>query len=299
MKRISGRHRPRLAIVGCLAFLLWPTHATAQAWLPEKGSFALNLDYADALSKKHYLPDGEEVDVGHTLSQTMALTASYAVSDRVSLMASLPWVRTRYTGERPHPAEVDDGQAHSTVTDLYLAAHFQLALDPVAIAPYVAALVPTHDYATLGHAAPGRGLHEYWLGLYAGKSLHPWIPRTYVQARYNYAFVEEVAGIGHDRSNADLEAGYFLNERVSIRALVNWQKTHGGIDVPIPPSNPLYPYHDQLGAEGHLNVGGGASWTMNDRFGIYCSYMQSIRGENGHKLDRGLSLGVSYVPGVP
>lgn len=299
MKRIAGRHRPRLAIVGCLALVLLPIPATAQAWLPERGSWALNLDYADSLSKKHYLPDGDEVDVGHTRAQTIALTASYAVSDRMNLIASIPWVQTRYTGDRPHPDEVDDGQAHSTVTDLYLAAHFQLILDPVAIAPYVAALVPTQDYATLGHAAPGRGLNEYWVGSFAGKSLHPWIPRTYVQVRYNYAFVEKVAGISHDRSNADLEAGYFLNERVSVRALLSWQTTHGGIDVPIPQSNPLYPYHDQLGAEGHLNVGGGASWALNDRLGIYCSYMQSIRGENGHKLDRGLSLGVSFVPGAP
>jgi hypothetical protein len=295
---VFGRSLPRLAIVGCLALLLMPTTSMAQAWLPQKGDFTLNVDFADTLSTKHYLPDGQEIDVGHTRAQTIALTASYAVTDRFSLVASLPWVQTRYTGDHPHPDEIDNGQAHSTITDLYLAAHFQLSLDPVAIAPYVAALIPTHDYETLGHAAPGRGLSEYWLGFYAGKSLHPWVPRTYVQARYNYAFVERVEGISHDRSNADLEAGYFLNEQVSVRAFVNWQKTHGGIDVPIPPSDPLYPYHDQLGAEGHLNVGAGASWAINDRLGIYCGYMQSIRGENGHKLDRGLNLGMSYVPGV-
>jgi hypothetical protein len=285
----------RFGGICCLAILLLPGSVAAQAWLPGKGELSLNADYADALSKKHYLPDGQEVDVGHTRSQTTALTASYAASDRISLVASLPWVQTRYSGERPHPGEIDDGHSHSTFTDLYLAAHYQLMLEPFALAPYVATVIPTHEYETLGHAAPGRGLNEYWIGFYAGKSLHPWIPRTYVQARYNYAIVEQVAGIGHDRSNIDLEAGYFVNERFSVRALLAWQTTHGGIDVPIPPSDPLFPYHDQLGAEGHLNVGGGASWAINPRLGLYVSYMQSIRGENGHKLDQGLSLGVSYL----
>ena len=43
-------------------------------------------------------------------------------------------------------------------------------------------------------------------------------------------------------------------------------------------------------------MGGGASWAISDRLGIYGNYMRSIRGENGHKLDRGLSLGISYNP---
>jgi len=288
----------RLAAAACVWAALLPAPAASQAWLPEKGALSLDIDYVDTLSRKHYLPDGSEIDVGHTRSRTMSLTASYAVSDWVSLMASLPWVQTQYNGDRPHPGEVDDGHSHSTITDAYLAAHFQLTLDPVAIAPYVAVLIPTHDYPTLGHSAPGRGLNEYWLGFYAGKSLHPWIPRTYVQARYNYAFVEKVAGISHDRSNAALETGYFLSQHVSFRAFVDWQETHGGIDVPIPPSDPLFPYHDQLGAEGHLNIGGGASWTISDQLGIHGSYMRSIRGENGHKLDRGLSLGISYAPAL-
>ena len=280
----------------CIAAWLLPACAMSQAWLPEQGDFSLNLDYANTLSKKHYLPDGSEIDVGHTRAETIAFTASYAVTDRLSVMASLPWIRARYTGDRPHPGEIDSGHPHSTFTDLYLAAHYQLALEPVALAPYVATVIPTHEYETLGHSAPGRGLSEYWIGFYAGKSLHPWIPRTYLQARYNYAIVERVAGISHDRSNVDLEAGYFMNDRFGVRALVAWQKTHGGIDVPIPPTNPLFPYHDQLGAEGHLNVGGGASWTLNRRLGLYASYMKSLRGENGHKLDQGLSVGVSYVP---
>ena len=296
MRFVSGSRLARLAAAGCLSVALLPTPSAAQAWLPEKGDFSLNLAYVNTLSKKHYLPDGQEIDVGHTRVQTISLSASYAVSERINLMAELPWVQTRYTGERPHPGEIDNGHSHSTITDLYLAAHYQLALDPVAIAPYVAAVIPTHDYEILGHSAPGRGLNEYWIGFYAGKSLHSWIPKTYLQARYNYAVVERVAGISHDRSNADLEVGYFLNQRVSVRALAAWQKTHGGIDVPIPPSNALFPYHDQLGAEGHLNVGGGVSWAANRQLGVDISYLHSIRGENGHKLDQGLSLSISYSP---
>ena len=135
----------------------------------------------------------------------------------------------------------------------------------IAFAPYVGVIIPTHDYVTLGHAAPGRGLEEYWLGFYVATSLHQWIPRTYVDFRTNYAFVEEVANVSHDRTNLGLELGYYFNESVSARFFVARQWTHGGIGIPVPPTDPLFPYHDQLAEDEFLNVGGGFSWTLNDR----------------------------------
>ena len=44
------------------------------------------------------------------------------------------------------------------------------------------------------HATPGRGLNEELVGFYTGKSLYQWLPRTYVQLKYAYAFVERRGG---------------------------------------------------------------------------------------------------------
>ncbi len=273
---------------------LCPGVLHAQAWLPQRGSLGASLLYTDTFDTKHYLPDGSEIDVGHMRSQSTFFMVSYSPSDTVLLTAGVPYVRSEYHGAHPHPTRVDDGDYHGTFTDLHVELRYQVLLEPVALAAAVALVEPTHKYPALGHAAPGRDLEEKWLGFFVGKNLDLWVPRTYVQARYSFAFVEPVAGMGHDRSNVDLEVGYFVRPEWSLRGLLYWQRTHGGIDVPIPPSNPLFPYHDQLGAEGYLNAGLGTSFQTSNRINVFLLYNTSLQGKNGHKLGRGMSLGFDY-----
>jgi len=118
-----------------------------------------------------------------------------------------------------------------------------------------------------------------------------------VQLRGNYAFVEEVQDIRHDRINASLEIGYFINQSWNIRALVSRQWTEGGIDVPVPQTSLLFPDHDILAAEEFINVGGGATWIINDRMSVYGLYMEGIEGSNAHKVDHRVSVGFSYGVG--
>jgi len=282
-----------------LILALLPGVSQAQAWLPDKGSFSVSLDFSDILNKKHYNPAGREVDVGHTSLEIVSISGSYSPSDRVLINASLPYVKGRYRGAGGggHDTAIDDGTWHGTITDLQISVHYQVTDGPVAFAPYVGAVIPTHEYVTFGHSAPGRGLEEYWLGFHAATSLHEWIPRTYIQLRGNYSFVEKVQGISHDRSNATLEIGHFLTDSWSARVIVSKQWTHGGIDVPVPLNSPLFPDHDRLAAEEFINVGAGVSWTVNDRVSVYGLYMQSIEGTNAHKVDHRVSLGMSYSVG--
>jgi hypothetical protein len=286
------------AVASCLA--VTPQAADAQAWLPEKGSSSYSFDYGSVLNKKHYTPTGAEVDVGDTSIGILSIGGSYSPSDRVQISASLPYVNSRYIGPGGggHNTPQDNGNWHGTVTDLQLTVHYQLADGPIAFAPYVGFLIPTTSYETFGHSAPGRGLAEYWAGFYAAASLNDWIPRTYVQFRGNYAFVEKVQNIAHDRSNASLEIGHFLNIAWSIRALVTRQWTHGGIDVPVPLTSPLFPDHDRLAAEELLNLGAGVSWSLNERVSLYGLYMQSVDGTNAHKVDHRVSIGMSYGVGA-
>jgi hypothetical protein len=280
----------------CLAFT--SATACAQAWLPDKGTLVVSFDYSDILNKKHFFADGSEVDVGHTSTQAMSINTVYGLSDRFMLKSGLPYITTRYRGDFPHPGHTDE-HTNSTFTDLQVSLHYQLKDGPFAVAPYSALVIPTTSYPTLGHSAPGRGLDELWLGFYAAQSLNEWIPRTYVQGRYNYAIVEKVADITHNRTNVDLEIGYFLNPDWSVRLIAAWQETHGGIDLPIPVTDPLFPFHDQLAAEGFLNMGGGVSWTINDRWSAYGLYLHALEGENAHKVDHRVSIGFAMMLGGP
>jgi hypothetical protein len=290
----------RVWLAGSMALVclsLAPVVANAQAWLPDKGSASFSLAYSNVLHKMHYLDDGSELDVGHTSSEIVNIGGSYSPTDRLMIQASIPYVNSRYKGARPHPGDIDDGHWHSTLTDLLVTGHYQVSDGAIAFAPYVGVLFPTHDYVTLGHAAPGRGLDEYWVGFYAATSLHQWIPRTYVDFRANYAFVEEVANVAHDRTNLGLELGYYFNESVSARFFAARQWTHGGIGIPVPPTDPLFPYHDQLAEDEFLNVGGGFSWTLNDRVEIFGLYTESLEGRNSHKVDHRFTFGMSYGTG--
>ncbi len=266
----------------------------AQAWLPAARTVGYSISYTDIFDTKHNTPDGGTVDAGHMRSHTLGFAVAYSPSDRLMLAASVPLASSIYQGTHPHPTEVDDGTYHTTMTDLRLEAHYQLALEPVAIAPYLAYVVPTHHYQTLGHAAPGRELHELWMGFVAGKSLDRYVPRTYIQTRLNYARVEKVADVSHDKVNADLEVGYFVTPDFSIRTVAQWQDTRGGVPVPIPQSNPLFRYHDRLAAEDYFNLGAGASWQYSDKSSLYCLVDKGLEGRNGHRLGRAVTFGFSH-----
>ena len=156
-------------------------------------------------------------------------------------------------------------------------------------------MTPVRDsYYVQGHAANGRGLDELLVGFSIGKSLDEWIPRTFVQARYTYGFVEEVADVAHDRENVGLEIGTFFTPRWSMSAYGQWQWAHGGIDVPIPRSHPLFSYHDRLAADEYFNVGLGTGWSLTPSTTLFAIYMEGVRGKNGHKMNQGVTVGVTY-----
>ena len=281
-----------------VVFICMAAAVRAQAWLPDKGTLELGLSYYDVFNKYHWQANGSTGDFGHTRIHSEAFSASYGITNRIMIAAGIPFVSTRYHGAFRHPSEVDDSHEHGTFTDLRVEMHYQLRESPLAFAPYVAVVIPTHHYETLGHAAPGRGLNEYWMGFYAGRVLDQWIPRTYIQLRYSYAFVERVVGIAHDRSNLDLTIGYFVTPEVSIGALAFWAQTHGGIDIPVRKSSPLFPHHDQLASERFVNVGGSVSWAFRRNADLAVFYATGISGRNGHKLDQGLNIALGYRLGA-
>ena len=282
---------PRLILaLICLA----PSIACGQAWLPDEKTLSFGIVHNDIENNNHYLSSGDTIDVGHTRVFNDAFSAAYSPSDRWLIAASIPYVRARYHGAHPHVGtQIDDGRYRGTFTDLRIELHYQALEKPFALAPYVAVVEPTHDYPTLGHAAPGRRLEEQWIGFYVGRSLDDWVPRTYLQLRYNFAFVEKKIGVTHNRSNLDLECGYFINSQWSIRGIASWQRTHGGIDVPVSPKSRFYPYHDQLAAERFFEVGGGLAWAVREDISVYLLYKTALSGADGHKLNNEFSLGLA------
>jgi len=281
--------------------MLLPALASAQAWLPNKGTLTTALVISDVLNTQHWLPNGEPFDPGgaHTRSTTYAFLASYGITDRIMVSGSLPYVETRYWGPPSHMGapgfNADDGDTHGFLTDLRVNLHYQLLEEPVALAPFIGYVIPTNNnYFTKGHAAQGRGLEELLVGFGLGKNLDPWIPRTYAQMKYTYAFVEKVADMNHDRDNLSLEIGTFITPRWNVAAYGWWQWAHGGIDVPVPQTNVFFPVHDILAADEYCNIGLGTGWAFTPTVTAFATYSHGISGRNGHRVNQGVQFGVSY-----
>ena len=282
--------------------------ALAQAWLPPKGEASLALGYGDIFVNKHYLGtsanrgDNVENDFGHIRSQSIQLALGYGLSDRLAVSVALPYILTKYYGTPnqnffPHTISIDDGHYHGIFQDFRFDLDYQLLRGPVAVAPFVAAVIPSHSYTYFAHSAAGKALHEYLLGSSFGARLDKLLAGSYVELTYSYAFVERVLGIHHDRSNGFLELGYFLTPSLSVRGIGTGVYTHGGIvgkaaDLPPPPE--IFLHHDQIGHESGISVGGGLSYVLTGSTEVYASYLTQVQGRGGHKIKDSLSFGVTY-----
>ena len=160
--------------------------------------------------------------------------------------------------------------------------------------PFVAVVIPTHHYETRGHSAVGRDLSELQVGVNVGRDLGDIIPRTYAQARYSYAFVQNVDQFGLNRSNVDWEFGYYAKPRVSLRFTGAWQYTYSGLRYPLDQAIPdFHELHDRAAKSGFVRFGGGLTVTFTKNFDLHADVGNTFRGHTTHGA-RGLSLGISW-----
>ena len=132
------------------------------------------------------------------------------------------------------------------------------------------------------------------MGLSVGRDLEGVLPRSYIQGRYLFAVVQRVEEFNLNRSNADFELGHFATDRISLRFTGAWQRTHGGLRIPIDNNHPhFHEIHDQATRSNFFRVGGGVSFSLSRSLGLHLDYNDTSNGSNGHK-PRGLSVGLSW-----
>ena len=297
------RARVGRILAGLTVGVLAAASSRGQAWLPPQGEAWLTFGYGNIYSAHHYrldLPPSNAA--GSTRSQTLGLVVGYGISDRFALNVSIPFITSIYNGNAPHRAAngailtPDDGQYHGVFQDYRINLGFQALSGTVAIAPFVTVVIPSNDYPTLSHAAPGKGLNQLLLGFAAGASLDRIVPGTFAELYYNYAFVEEVVNINTNRSDFGFQAGYFITPSLGIRFIAAGYYTHGGIPYNTPANLPpeLFVHHDQIGKSENVSVGGGLAYELTGNTQVTFSYLRSIYGKTGHKLDQGLGFSVTY-----
>lgn len=272
--------------------------AHAQAWTPAQGEGAVAIVYQDAFVKFHMygtLP----LDRGHIRSEGLLVDVAYGVTDALAVSASFPYIAAKYDGRFPHPTGIDNGAYHSSLQDFRFDVRYNLTKRGVVVTPFVGTILPSHDYQYFAHSAVGRDLRELQVGLYGARLLDGIAPGLFITGRYSYGFAERALGIAHDRSNLDLELGYFITPAWRVFAMGSGQFTHGGIDLPDPRSITLPPllfqHHDQIGHDNILNLGGGASYSLTSTVDVFGSVVHTVAGRNMHALQYGATAGVSWT----
>jgi len=273
----------------------------AQAYLPAQGEGAVSVLFSDTFVRYHYL-GSTEVDRGRIQSETLLLDVTYGLTDKVAVSFGIPWVASRYTGTSPHPLPdltgvqpLDDGTYHNTFQDFRFDVRYNiLKARGLAVTPFIGSVVPSHNYITFAHTAPGRNLNEMQIGVSVAKLLDPVVPGLLVSGSYSYGVVQQVLDIAHNRSNMSLEVGYFLTPKIRLLALGTGELTHGGIDAPPPSNIALFPEHDRITRDQFLNLGAGVAYSMNERAEIFASVIHTLTARNVHAIDHGVSVGLSW-----
>ncbi len=284
--------------------------ASAQAWGSPAGQGWVTVAFQRIDNTGHVLRDGSTAPYGQSRNASVYVEAAYAVTDRLSLSAAVPFVFAKYLGPSfdPEPPTVQPVDAcycwQDGLQDFGLTARFNVLNGSTGLTASASFGVPSHAYEHVGEAVVGRGLRELRLAVDVGQRLDFLSPRLAVEGRYSYAFVERVLDVSTNRSNASVELAFQALDRLALRAVVSRQVTHGGLraDLGRAPDPDGYPWgeittaalfreHDRLMRDDSWHVGAAITYAFA-RADLFASYVEFVSGRNTH-AGRALSVGVS------
>jgi hypothetical protein len=308
-------HLVRVRLVACailVAFAALPSQLAAQAFTAPKGVGALSLAWQYVDNTGHRLSDGYFRAAGQSVTTSLSLDVEYAVTDRLSATAAIPYVFAKYTGALPPPSglAVDACQCwHSGFQDFSAGLRYRFGNDTWALTPVARFGEPSNGYPYRGEAVVGRQLTEGQIGVLAGLRLVDLLPKATVQAGYTYAFVEKALDdVSVNRSNGFLDLGYALNRRFYFRAAGLWQKTHGGLQFGSPTGDPFFPpgefntparlaERDRLVRVNYWQIAGGLAFDAGP-VDLFASVTKYVWGRDAHN-GQAFTFGASWYFGLP
>jgi hypothetical protein len=295
--------------------------AGAQAFLPPPGEGNVAVVYQNLFARGHLDLNGERMlgpsGTDRTWAHSLMLEADFGLTDWLAVNASLPFIASRYEGTTPHlvggsgpPQDWDDGTYHGTFQDFRVGVRVRVRARPFAVTPFVEAIIPSHHYPDIAHAAVGKNLRALVVGGSVGGFLDGLLPGMYFQAQVSHAVTEEVLGIRPNRSRVDAEVGYFVTPRFSVSVLETYQVTHHGLDLrpgafatgmtdvvvhdhaEVQITGIYRRNHDRLQRSNFLNLGGGLGYAVSDRLQVFAAAATTVWGENVHPV-RALTVGAN------
>lgn len=304
----------RVAVAAFALVTAWAASAQAQAWVPRAGQGSVTLALQQIENTGHVLSDGSVVPAGKSRNGSIYLEVDYAISDRVSISAGIPYVFAKYLGPPPPPGQPEPPMVQDVdrcycwqhdLQDFGFTLRFNLLNGATALTPSVSAGVPSHAYDYAGEAVVGRGLRELRLAVDLGRRLDFVSRRLVVQGRYSHAWVESAVDVTTDRSNFSAELAFEAADGFVVRAGAWGQVTHGGLraglgPAPQPDGIPwgeittpeLFHEHDRLLRDNYWRIGAGLEYSLAgvDLFASYTEFVGGSDTHDGRAFTAGLSI---------
>jgi hypothetical protein len=313
--------------IGLVTFALAPEQAHAQAWVSDRGTLGLDLDYNFFSSSRVVTDTTFEFPDAGTRGHQVMVGAEYTPVDKLAISASLPMVALKYTGavmngqptlysHAPH-GSYDDGSTHTTLTDLKAGARYQVLDDSIALTPSLAFTIPVADYETIGNTVAGRHLKMAHLGLslgylfgtatYGHLSYELTLAQKYDPETTDASVRSQVKSIGQNRSDASVAIGTkVLDYRLDLHLASEFRINHDGLNFsdidPTLGPNPSatagqIEFHDAILKEQVLLVGAGLGYSLTNTVTVTADFRYFVEPLSRNTLDASvLAIGLSWAP---
>jgi hypothetical protein len=283
---------------------LFTASGAGQAWMPEKGEGTVSTSFNYVNFEGHFRSDGSRTPEAASKSRSFLFDVEYGLTDRLAVTISLPVVSARYASNNPTSDTLlilfgqtvqavdegfykhqflDDLHYHTTPQDFRFNVRYHLVSHPVVITPFIGSVLPSHDYAYVGEAAPGRNLKELQFGTDVGRRLNPFLRRAYLDGQIAFAIPEQALNIRTTRTNLALEMGYLLNRKLAFRGFGHWQHTLNGLHFPEDLTTPeIILTHERLLKANYWHLGAGVSYAITPKTDVSADVVTFLSGSDTH-----------------
>lgn len=313
----------RLTLPLLASLLAFVTAVPAQGQEQQRGDASLSLEY-QFIRTGAFISGSEQFDYWTTDTQVALISGDYALNDRWSVFATLPYVRKRFNSEVPWGGDPhnpndpywvdfvppdrrfwDDGAYHGAFQDFSIGIGYLVRKGPWTLNPFVSFGIPATDYPFFAKAAIGKDLWTVPVGM--SFSFVPYFSDWHFGGNVAYVFSEKPLGYNVDYWLAHLSAGFWFKADLSVNAFVSL-KYGNGISILSPdflvdggdPAN--YPddwatrewwNHDRLIGNQNLNFGVGADYFFSPEWKVSGSSYKSIWTDESGEIDYAFTLGIT------
>jgi len=266
--------------------------ATAEQALhpARRGHGSISIGYQTTRVDGLRATDDNVLDVGHGTARAVQLDLNYFVTDRWSLHAGIPYVSNVYHGSphcpttqppqcrnvpaltQPHPESrfQDDGRYHGTWQDWSVGAAWHTTLwGNYLLTPSLTWHFPSHDYVFFSNAAAGQRIWRVEPSLELAHQFD--FTNLYYRVRYSYVITEQVLDTRMNHHRLELEGGWFVNERFTLRGFAIGKKGQGYTLQELGPltrgrTSEYWYHHDQIVVHDYAEYGVGADYHFGGRY---------------------------------